>query len=249
MQKPEKKMSALNFLTELGKLKTHQKYLESTQAQLKPISQSQSECADLNDIECMKIEQALNITAFADKIKYDALHVRNVINEFRNEMLHASGLYKFNTKQYREQIVAIDQQLRDMDKTNCEQVRRLKLEYCNIESELIPIMANLDFMEKSTVPAARSRRTSANVALNMRRVHSAPIDRTDSDDVRQFDRYVLQHNGHMGGWNNEEHALFIKMRNKLKGNIEEICSGLKVFYVGKNTVFMLLLFRLIKYVD
>lgn len=236
MQKPEKKMSALSLLTELGKLKTHQKYLESTQAQLKPISQSQSECADLNDIECMKINQDLNNIAFADKIKYDSLHIRNVINEFRNEMLHTSGLHKFNTKQYREQIVAIDQQLRDMDKTNCEQVKRLKLEYCNIESELLPIMANLDFMEKPILPAAKSRKTSANVALNMRRVHSAPIDRTDSDDVRQFDRYVLQHNGHMGGWNSEEHALFIKMRNKFKTNIGEICSGLKVFYVGKNSV-------------
>lgn len=233
MQKSEKKVSATNLLNELAKLRTQQKYLETTQAQLKPISQTQSEYAELNDIECLKIEQNLNLVAFADKIKYDTLHIRDTIDAFRTEMLHETGLHQFHTKQYREQIELIDQQLRDMDTMNCEQVKRLKLEYCDIESELLPLMANLDFMEKLIVPSAIGRKASTDVALSMRRVHSAPIDRTDLDDIRQFDRFVVEHHGHSGGWNSEEHALFVKMRNKCKTNIEEMCLGLAVFYIGK----------------
>lgn len=234
MQKTVKKVSATNLLNELGKLKTQQRYLETTQALLKPVSQTQSEYAELNDIECLKIEQDLNLAAFADKLKYDTLHIRDTIDAFRTEMLHEMGLHRYHTKQYREQIELIDQQLRDADTANCEQVKRLKLEYCDIESELLPLMANLDFMEKPIVPTAIGRKASTNVALSMRRVHSAPIDRTDLDDIRQFDRFVVEHHGHTGGWNSEEHALFVKMRNKFKTNIEEICAGLKVFHIGKS---------------
>lgn len=234
MQKSEKKVSATNLLNELSKLRTQQKYLETTQALLKPVSQTQSEYAELNEIECWNIEQDLNVAAFADKIKYDTLHIRDTINAFRKEMLHENGLNQYHTKQYREQIELIDQQLREMDTTNSEQVKRLKLEYCGIESELLPLMAGLDFMEKPIVPTAIGRKASTHVALSMRRVHSAPIDRTDLDDIRQFDRFVVEHHGHTGGWNNEEHILFVKLRNKFKTNIEEICSGFKVFHIGEN---------------
>lgn len=234
MQKTEKRLNTANLMTELTKLKTQQKYLEATQVVLKPISQIASEFSDLNDLECMKIEQELNVAAFADKIRFDIKHIRDSIKDFRDEMLNVSSLCKFNTKQYREQIEVIDRQLRCIEKSNFEQMKQLKLEYCNTESELVPLMGNLNLLEKSTMPMAFIRKPSANTISHMRRIHSAPIDKSDLDDVRRFDKYLKENNnGHTGGWIDQEHVLFIKMRNKFKSNIDEMSAGLKVLFVGK----------------
>lgn len=243
MQKTDKKPSATSLVAELTKLRAQQKYLETTQATLKPHSQSPHEYADLNELECLQIEQDLNLATFTDKLKHDSLHIRDTITAFRTEMLHPSALSKFHTKQYREQIELIDQRLQTLAAASCEQVRRLKLEYSGIESDLVPLMVNLDVMEKSTGPAAMGRRPSAGIALQMGRVHSAPIDRTDLDDVRRFDRFVVEHGGHTAGWSSEEHAAFVKMRNKYKTNVDEVCAGLKVFYIGEDRSNLLLIVR------
>lgn len=68
----------------------------------------------------------------------------------------------------------------------------------------------------------------------MRRAQSAPIDKSDCDDVRRFDRYLKEHSGHTGGWIEEEHLLFIKMKNKHSNNIEQICAAFEAFLIGKN---------------
>lgn len=233
MQKTDKKPSATSLLNELAKLRAQQKYLETTQATLKPHSQSHCEYAELNEIECMKIEQDLNLGTFANRLKYDTLHIRDTINGFRAEMLHPTALSKFHTKQYREQIELIDQQLRATVSANGAQLKRLKLEYSDTESELVPLMVNLDVLERCAAPAAVGRRPSAGIALSMRRVHSAPIERADLDDVRRFDRFVVEHDGHAGGWSSEEHAAFVRMRNKFRADVEEMCAGLRALYIGK----------------
>ena len=233
MQRTDKKPSATHLLGELTKLKTQQKYLEATQITLKPVSQTASEASELNDLECLKIEQDLNTVALTDKLKHDAFRLNDMVNDFRNEMLNVTSLCKFNTKQYRERIEIIDQQQRELDAKNVDQLKQLKMDYCNIESELLPLMCNLDLLEKR--PTIKNKIS----ALNMRRVQSAPIDKTDSDDIRRFDRFVKEH-GHTGGWIQEEHLLFVKLKNKHNDSIEQICAAFQAFLVGKNHLFFLL---------
>lgn len=228
MQRCDKKPTATHLLSELTKLKMQQKYLEATQVTLKPISHTPSEASELNDLDCLKIEQDLNIAALTDKLKYDAFHLREMVKEVHNEMLNESSFCKFNTKQYRERIEMIDQQQRELDAKNLEQLKQLKLEYCNIECELLPLMNNLDFLQ--TMPTIKNRIN----AVSMLRVHSAPIDKSDSHDVRQFDRYSKENGGHTGGWIQEEHLLFVKLKNKHNNNIEQIREAFQAFLVGKN---------------
>lgn len=229
MQKTDKKMSATHLLNELTKLKTQQKYLEATQMTLKPISQNPAELNELNELECLKIEQDLNLAALVDKLKHDSFRIRDLVREFRCEMLNEESLCKFNTKQYRERIEMIDQQQRELEKKNVELLKQLKLEYCNIEDEIIPLMNNLDFLQKSST--IRNKIT----AFNVRRAQSAPIDRSDCDDVRRFDRFLKEHDGHTGGWIQEEHLLFVKMKNKHNNDIGQIYAGFKAFLIGKST--------------
>lgn len=230
MQKSEKKVSATNLLSELTKLKSQQKYLEATQLILKPVSQTTTEAAELQTLDCTKIEHELNVAAFTDKLKYDAIHVRHLIDDFRVEMLNKDGLCKFNTKQYRERIENIDQRLRNVAVKNQQQLKQLKLEYCNIESDVLPLMHNLDLIQNSSVNTNLGRKLSAQSAL--RRAVSAPIEKNDSDDVRLFDRFLKEHNGHTGGWTDEEHLLYVKMKNKYKDNSEQICNAFRVYFVG-----------------
>lgn len=229
MHKSEKRPSATFILQELTKLKTQQKYLEATQMTLKPISHIPSELNELNDLECLKIEQDLNLTTMVDKLKHDAFQLTDMITTLRTEMLTDDGLCKFNTKQYRERVEIIDQKQRELETKNIQQQKHLKLEYDKIENELQPLMYNLDLLQKSS-----TLKTNKINALSMRRVQSAPIDKSDCDDVRRFDRYVQEYNGHTGGWMDEEHLLFIKMKNKHNNNMEQICLAFKAFLIGKN---------------
>lgn len=227
MQKSERKMSATNLLGELIKFKTQQKYLEATQVALKPTSQSPVELNELNDLECLKIEQDLNTAALVDALKYDSFRLRDLVREFRSEMLNDESLCKFNTKQYRERIEVIDHLQRELENKNVEQLKQLKLEYCSIESDLIPLMNNLDLLQKTST--IKNKIT----AINVRRAQSAPIDRSDCDDVRRFDRFLKEHDGHTGGWIQEEHLLFVKLKNKHGNDFEQMCLGFKAFLIGK----------------
>lgn len=230
MQKWEKKVSATNLLSELTKLKSQQKYLEATQVTLKPVSQTATEAAELDALDYLKIEHELHIAAFTDKLKYDAIHVRDLIEDFRREMLNKDGLCNFNTKQYRERIEDIDQRLRNVAVKNQQQLKQLKLEYCNIESDVLPLMHNLDLIQNSSANANLGRKLSAQSTL--RRAVSAPIEKNDSDDVRRFDRFLKEFNGHTGGWIDEEHLLYVKMKNKFKDNLEQICNTFRIYFVG-----------------
>lgn len=232
MQKTEKKISATNLLSELTKLKSQQKYLEATQMVLKPVSKTVAEIAELDALDYMKIEHDLNVATFTDKLKFDAKHIRNLIDEFQNEMLNKESLCKFNTKQYRDRIETIDHCIRNLEAKNQQQLKQLKLDYCNIESDVVPLMNGLDLLQKSPMGNAIVRKLNAQSTMNMRRAISAPIDKDDSDDIRRFDRFLKEHHGHSGGWNNEEHLLFVKMKNKYKDNIEQICNAFRVYYVG-----------------
>lgn len=230
MQKSERKVSATNLLSELTKLKAQQKYLEATQVLLKPHSQTATEAAELDTLDCMKIEHELNVATVTEKLKHDAIHVRDLVANFRCEMVNKDGLCKFNTKQYRERIEDIDQRLRNVTTQNQQQLKQLKLEYCNIESDVLPLMHNLDLIQNSSANANLGRKLSAQSTL--RRAVSAPIEKNDSDDVRRFDRFLKEHNGHTGGWIDEEHLLYVKMKNKYKDNLEQICNAFRVYFVG-----------------
>lgn len=230
MQKSERKVSATNLLSELTKLKSQQKYLEATQVLLKPVSQTATEAAELDTLDRMKIEHELNVAAVTDKLKYDAIHVQDLVDHFRCEMLNKDGLCKFNTKQYRERIEDIDQRLRNLTVQSQQQLKQLKLEYCNIESDVLPLMHNLDLIQSSSANANLGKKLSAQATL--RRAVSAPIEKNDSDDVRRFDRFLKEHNGHTGGWIDEEHLLYVKMKNKYKDNLEQICHAFRVHFVG-----------------
>lgn len=227
MQRSDKKPCATHLLNELTKLKTQQKYLEATQTVLKPVSCIPSEASELNDLDCLKVEQELNIAALTDRLKYDVFRLRDSVKDFHNEMLNESSLCTFNTKQYRDRIEVIDRQQRELETKNLAQLKQLKLEYCNIESDLLPLMNNLDLLQTtSTIKNKIS-------VLNVRRAQSAPIDKSDSDDVRRFDRFLKEHDGHTGGWIEEEHLLFVKLKNKHSNNIEQMCAAFRAFLIGK----------------
>lgn len=227
MHRSDKKPSATHLLNELNKLRTQQKYLEATQMTLKPLSQVSSELNDLNELECLKIEQDLNLMTFEDRLKHDTFRLHDLIKHVHSEMLSDNGLCKFNAKQYRERIQAIDQQQRELEAKNSKQLTGLKLELSSIENDLRPLMTNLDLLQRT--PTIKNKMNAISV---LRRAQSAPIDKSDCDDVRCFDRFIKEHHGHTGGWIDEEHLFFIKMKNRYNGNTEQICTAFKTFLIG-----------------
>lgn len=87
MHKSDKKQSSTHLLNELNKLRTQQKYLEATQTVLKPSSHSPAELNDINELECLKIEQDLNLVTLEDRLKHDTFRLRESIQNVHCEML------------------------------------------------------------------------------------------------------------------------------------------------------------------
>lgn len=220
---------ATAILGELIKLKSQQKYLDASQTTLNPHKYDlKEEMAQINDVENLKTELDINLLAFFKDMHNETVHVMGQLKEFQETMLKPASVQQYNIKQYREQLFQLDRAMREADEHNAMELKRLRNEYSGMEEEL-SVLANENLL--------RQHRKSLNgkwsgVTTMMRTAVSAPIDRNDNDDIKQFDRFVNERGGHTGGWSDEEHHLFIKLRTKYKSNIERICMELQTMLTG-----------------
>lgn len=222
--------SAINLLNELKKLKSQQKYLEAMQMSLQPITETIDESRQLNEIEKLKIVQELNWKQFKEKIINDVEHVKNVLNDFKRNMMNEEAIKNHTVKEYRERIQEIDTILCQYEEQNINDLKHLKAEYCEISDTLASI--NTTNLLINSPLSVRCMINDSMRAINVRKALSAPVNRAQCNDVRQFDKFLNDHNGHTGGWQDEEHHIFIKMKIKYKKNIEQICDALKAILIG-----------------
>lgn len=221
--------SAMAILTELIKLRAQQKYLDANQIALDPQkSNSQAEMSQINDVENLKTELDINFGSFVDGLRRDTGHALAQLRAFQRAMANATTIQQCPMKEYRAHILLVDRLLHDSAERNAAQVLRLRHEFTAMEAELAQRLgddSNL-LRQHARLPVGRWH------ALAVRHAVSAPIERADSDEVRQFDRFVADSAGHSGGWGDEEHRVFVKVRAKFRNNVERICRELQLLLTG-----------------
>ncbi|KAJ6637029.1 Coiled-coil domain-containing protein 112, partial [Pseudolycoriella hygida] len=209
----KRKLSATAIFSEFIKLKSQQKYLESTQLLIRSDELSLEDIAILTDINNLQEQLKTQVPIFKLNLKNELETVLATIKSFKDLISNPDNILQYDTKEYRDRIIHIDQTFRNVLQRNFEQISQLKEEFCEMETTVLPATYLLN--ESSKICPTVANTTSCRGLLKL-------IDKDDNVDVKKFDDYLLANNGHTGGWNDEEHFLFLKLTAKYKDNVDQI---------------------------
>lgn len=211
------KLSATALVCELVKLKSQEKYLESSQLPIHLKELTIGDIAELTEINNLQDQLNKNIPTFKLNLKNELETITSTIKSFQSIIPNPDNILQYNTKEYRDRIIFIDQTFRKILQKNIEQLSQLKIEYCELETTVLPTNYLLNETNK--------------ICPNLTNVISnglvKPIDKEDNVDIKKFDDFLVANNGHTGGWNDEEHFLFLKLKTKYKDNIDQIVMSIK----------------------
>lgn len=209
---------------ELIKLKSHQKYLEAAQLPIQINDLSADDVATITEINNLQEELKNQIPAFKLNLKNELETVTSRVSSFQDIISNSDSINQYQTKEYRDRIVMIDQTIRNAFQSNINQLSRLKHDFCVLETTVLPE----NHLLNDTI------KVCPNVAYGNRTGLMKTIDKEDNVDVRKFDDFLVANHGHTGGWNDEEHFLFLKLKAKYKENIDQIVMCIKQITEGNN---------------
>lgn len=213
MPAAKSKRSETTKVCELVKLKYQQKYLESSPIHLSELSVEDMVC--ITEINSLQAQLKDQICEFKENLRNEVDKISSTISSFKNIMTNP---LQYNTKEHRDQLLFIDQTLHSVIETNFKRLNFLKKEFCELETNVVPEYFSLN----DTVKMCPNNRVSQMGRIDKR------MEKDDIDDIKKFDDFlVLNNNGHTGGWNDEEHFLFLKLKTKYKENIDQIVMSMK----------------------
>lgn len=218
------KLTPATFLCEMTKLKAQQKYLEATQSSLDAFNKLPEKDASFYvDAQLLKTELDNKFNYFKDTLKLVVNDCLSVVNSFSETMLTENGIQNYNTNEYRDQIIIVDKKFRNIAASNTNQLKKLKDEYREFDSSSLPCAMLLHNFEKEC-PKVFSRPN--------RKRNKIMCDASDNLDVKKFLDFLTATNGHTGGWIDEEHNLYVKLKNKYKSNMEQIIMSIRHILPG-----------------
>lgn len=213
------KLSATAVLCELIKLKSQQKYLESTQLPIHLNELNLEDIASLAEINNLQGQLKDKLPIFKLNLKNELEAVLSSISSLQSIVVDPNNILQYDTKEYRDRIVLIDQTFRKILQTNIERLSQLKKEFCELETTVLP--ANYLLNESTKICPGPSLFNVTSKGLLQ------PIEKDDNIDIKKFDDFLAANNGHTGGWNDEEHFLFLKLKTKYKENIDQIIMSIQ----------------------
>lgn len=211
------KLSTTAIVCELVKLKSQQKYLESTQLPIHLNELSLEDVTTLTEINNLQEQLKNRIPTFKLNLTNELEAVSSTISSFKSIITNPDNILQYHTKEYRDRIILIDLSFRKILQSNIEQLKMLKEEFCDLETKVLP--GNNLLNETIKICPSLTNLTGKGMLK--------PIDKDDNVDIKKFDDFLVANNGHTGGWNDEEHFLFLKLKTKYKENIDQIVMSIK----------------------
>lgn len=234
-----KKITSTSLLCELSRLKSQQNYLENTQPSLIlefPEEDAKVEKDILMEIERQKIELEENFKNLKINAKYDSNDIQESLTDFKTNMLTDQSLKSTNVIKYRETVIAIDRKITDRSIELKINLEKLKAEQREIESSMLPCEIILQDIPKPNFKISQDVKKSFS--------NKSVISETDCSEVKIFDKFLLSYGGHTGGWNDEEHCIFLKYKNKYKNNMDRIIACFKDILPSKFLNFSFVFFKI-----
>lgn len=236
-----KRMTAIGVICELAKAKSQEGYLYGVQS--KAISELDlstgidiSECPDnveeekrlLSEIELCLIEQPQSFKIEKNKARQGV----QILNEKLNRLkLMADNVQKYDIKTYRNTVLDVENTITELQNSNRFRIGKLKCDYLDIigdipeSSELLREETKFNPKRSQLVTKSRKKRSS----------HEGEdlAHPEEYKDVEEFDRFLRSHGGHTGGWNDEQHSIYLSLRAKYRNNANRITEALKEISPGK----------------
>lgn len=211
------KLTTAAIVSELVKLKSQQKYLELSQLPIHLNELSLEDITTLTEINNLQEQLKNRLPTFKLNLTNELETVSSTITSFKGIITNPDNILQYHTKEYRDRIIVIDQTFRKCLQNNIEQLKKLKEEFCDLETTILPE----NYLLNETIKICPSLTSLTSKG------HLKPIDKDDNVDIKKFDDFLVANNGHTGGWNDEEHFLFLKLKTKYKENIDQITMSIK----------------------
>ncbi|XP_055694689.1 coiled-coil domain-containing protein 112-like [Lutzomyia longipalpis] len=213
----------------LSKLKCQENYLINVQPNLEVFledeestSEEKKLLAEIDFLQKRSMMDLISVEKTAQKI----------VNSMRESIAELKGLdikiQNYNLKEYRERILRIEENIVKMQNTNKLNIGKLKFENIDI-IEAIPLFVDLikdEYRTYNIVPHRVSQ-------MHFRTLK--PVDEYLYKDVKAFDQFLKDFGGHTGGWEDEQHVIFIKYKTKYHKNIQKITEILLELIPGITT--------------
>lgn len=228
--KPKEKLSPTIVLCRLTQLKAQQKYLDldATNHILDQKHFRQpSDHEAIADILNLDEKLGSDFKVFCRTANSDASELHQSIRDFERSMISSEGVKKYKTNEYRNRAMEIDQLFCQRYEINAKTLLSLRQTFCEVEMEWLTVVADpllVNEMSPKVCPAFSLR-----AAASIRH----PIGHSDNEAVREFDEFLRSSRGYSGGWPDEEHNLFVKLKTKYKDNLTRICECMQDIVAGE----------------
>ncbi|KAJ9575979.1 hypothetical protein L9F63_007168, partial [Diploptera punctata] len=113
----------------------------------------------------------------------------------------------------RKSLMELQNKIREFKRTNDESFQRLSEEESILTDEIM-------FLESKTDEWNQPINNSVLKPV-VKSISKSYISNTDNTrkEILEFQKFLQDHGGHTGGWSEEDHLLFLRLRNKSKGKI------------------------------
>lgn len=233
----KKSLTSVGVICELAKTKSQENYLYGIQS--KAIldldldlehsigDDSETEKRLLAAIELDLVEKPVQFNKAKLTARQSLEHLREKIERLRTM---ADNVHKYEVKKYRECVLDIENTITDLHNNNQLTMGQLKFEHMNIVADL-PEAVDL-LREEAKFVQKRAPRQPPSMARQRKKPGQAGVQ-CDYKEIKVFDQFLQSTGGHTGGWNDEQHSIYLGLKAKYKNNLNRIEECFKEILPGE----------------
>ncbi|KAJ9580580.1 hypothetical protein L9F63_024241, partial [Diploptera punctata] len=153
-----------------------------------------------------------------EKIKSLIVSISQSLKLLKNYIKDEDQLKKMDIEICRKSLMELQNKIREFKRTNDESFQRLSEEESILTDEIM-------FLESKTDEWNQPINNSVLKPV-VKSISKSYISNTDNTrkEILEFQKFLQDHGGHTGGWSEEDHILFLRLRNKSKGKITFLSS-------------------------
>lgn len=236
----KKRLTSAGVICGLAKTRNQENYLYAVQSKaFLDIDLNLIEKVDDTDLEKRFLaEIKLKLTEDPEQFVRHKQAVQQGIYSLREKIqrlyLMSDRVQQYDLKTYRSSVLEIENLISDIHNNNQLRIAELKFNYMNIVAEL-PEPSDLLKEEtkfKPSRPAAINARMKKNCVQDEPNSSKACDGGGNYKEVNDFDRFLLSHGGHSGGWIEEQHSIYMGLKAKYRNNRPRIVDAFKGILPG-----------------
>ncbi|PSN46342.1 hypothetical protein C0J52_15212 [Blattella germanica] len=197
------KVNSSSFLADAVKLKLQQECLEKASfAAIKNIKCSDRDLAQ--EIISMYKDKESERYEERERLNNVVFSTLNSLKQLKNEIKNEDRLRKLDIDLYRKSLVDLQKRIRTINEESEESLQKLSEDELLLTEEMKCLENKINDWNQPIAPSI--------LKPAVRSVSKSYISNTDNS--RQ--KFLEDHGGHTGGWSDEDHMLFLRLRNKSK---------------------------------